>query len=79
MFHDLITAQDDYIPVSNMELTFQPAPTPQPQCDDIQLENDNIVESDEIFRVILSSTDSAVVTDPNTATVTISNDDSKLP
>ena len=60
-----------------MELTFQPAPTPQPQCDNIQLENDNIVENNEIFQVILTSIDSAVVTDPNNTTVTINNDDSK--
>lgn len=69
---------DDYSPVSSMELSFRVASATQPQCADIQLEDDSVLESDETFLVILNSSDSAVLTDPNTATVTINNDDSKL-
>ena len=61
-----------------MELRFRVASATQPQCADIQLVDDSILENDETFLVILSSSDSVVMINPNTATVTISNDDGKL-
>ena len=69
---------NDYTPVSNMELRFRVASATQPQCDDIQLVNDNIRENDETFFVMLSSSDSAVMINPSAAAVTINNDDGKL-
>lgn len=63
--------------MSNVEIRFQPASVSQPQCADIQLVDDNVLENDENFFVILSSLDSAVLTNPSTATVTINNDDGK--
>ena len=61
-----------------MELHFRAASATQHQCADIQLVDDSILENDEIFLVSLSSSDSAVLTSPNTTSVTINNDDSKL-
>ena len=61
-----------------MELRFRVASATQPQCDDIQLVNDNIRENDETFFVMLSSSDSAVMINPSAAAVTINNDDGKL-
>ena len=61
-----------------MELHFGAASATQRQCADIQLVDDSILENDEIFLVSLSSSDSAVLTSPNTTSVTINNDDSKL-
>ena len=67
----------DYTSVSNMELIFRQASASEPLCNNIQLENDDILESDESFFVILSSSDRAVTLEPNNATVIINNDDSK--
>ena len=69
---------EDYSPVSNIELLFQPASASQPQCVDIQLVDDSVLENNETFLVTLSSSDSAVLTNPNAATVTINNDDGKM-
>ena len=63
---------------SNVGLTFQPRSADVPQCDILQLINDDILESDENFRIILSTSDSAVVINPDTTLVTINNDDCKL-
>lgn len=62
----------------DVELTFRPGSADVPQCDTLQLVNDNVLESDESFRVILSTADSAVVINPDTTLVTINNDDCKL-
>lgn len=61
-----------------MELSFQPATANEPSCGDVQIANEDILEDDESFSVILDSSDNAVVINSNTATVTISNDDSKF-
>ena len=61
-----------------MELRFRIASSTQPQCADIQLEDDTIRENDETFFVMLSSSDSEVMINPSAATVTINNDDGKL-
>ena len=61
-----------------MELTFRPATATESRCGDIQITNEDILEDDESFDVILGSSDNAVVINPNVATVTIRNDDSKF-
>jgi hypothetical protein len=61
-----------------MELTFQPATATEPRCGDVQITNEDILEDDESFSVVLGSSDNAVVVDSSTATVTIRNDDSKF-
>ena len=68
----------DYFPVSDRALTFQPSFASQQVCGDIRLVNDSILEINEQFLVVLSSSDNAAVIDSNTATVTINNDDRKL-
>ena len=60
-----------------MELRFRVASASQPQCADIQLIDDSILENDETFFVMLTSTDRAVTINPNAATVTINDDDGK--
>lgn len=61
-----------------MELSFQPATATEPSCGDVQITNEDILEVDESFIVILDSSDNAVVINSNTAAVTIRNDDSKF-
>ena len=75
-----IAGPGDYIPMFNAELTFNPDTNGEPQCVDLQLQNDDILESDESFLIILSQTidDAAVVLGLDTATVIISDDDSML-
>lgn len=62
----------------NNELTFRPGSADVPQCDDLQLINDDVLENDERFRAILTTSDTAVVIDSDTTLVTINNDDCKL-
>lgn len=69
---------NDYLPVVNNGLIFQPATASQPQCGDILLVNDNVLESAENFLAVLSRSDTAVTINPNTAVVAIEDDDSKL-
>ena len=61
-----------------MELTFRPATATESHCGDIQITNEDVLENDESFDVILGSSDSAVIINPSTTTVTIRNDDSKF-
>ena len=63
---------------SDIELTFRPRSADVPQCNTLLLINDNVLESDESFHVILSTSDSAVMINPDTTLVTINNDDCKL-
>ncbi len=77
-YYTFFAGSDDYTSVSSMELTFQPATATEPRCGDIQIVNEDVLEEDESFNVILGSSDNAVVVDSNTATVTIRNDDSKF-
>ena len=74
----LFAGPDDYTSMSNVELTFRPISANVPQCGNLLLANDDILESDESFLVTLSSPDGAVVFTPDATTVTINNDDSKL-
>lgn len=60
-----------------MQLTFEPSFASVPQCDDILIIPDNILENTENFQVLLSTTDTAVAIDPNRATVSIFDNDSK--
>lgn len=60
-----------------MELSFLPSSSPQPVCGSVQLVNDSILENDESFIVVLSSSDHAAILDPITAIVNIINDDRK--
>lgn len=46
-------------------------------CVDVPITDDNIVEFNETFHVVLSTTDEAVVLDVEMAQVFITNDDSE--
>ena len=67
-----ITGPGDYTSVFNMVFNFQPASASERQCGNLQLMDDSALESAEIFRVALISFDRGVVTDPGTATATVS-------
>ena len=58
------------------QLTFQPSQADVPQCEDVPLQEDTILETNESFTVELSTTDPVVVLDPQSATVTIMDNDS---
>ena len=62
------------------EITFDPQPDGQsaPQCINIQITDDSVLEAEEVFFVELQSTNPNVSPDPsaNNATVVILNDDS---
>ena len=71
-------APNDFTAVNGMELRFQPTSSSDPQCSDIQISVDDVLESTEGFHVILSTPDTAVLLMPNTiATVDIMDNDRK--
>jgi len=65
----------DYIFVST-NLTFDAAVTTQMVA--IPIIDDQIIENSEIINLTLVSTDSAVILNPSTSTITIEDEDSKL-
>ena len=69
----------DYISV-NDSVTFEPQPDGQssPQCTDITIVNDELLEGDETFTVEIQNPSQGVLPDPmaSSATVIITNDDS---
>ena len=70
-----VTAGLDYTPVSR-GLTFNAAVTTQ--MVEVPILDDHIVEHSEIINLTLVSTDSAVILNPSTSTITIQDVDSKL-
>ena len=66
----------DYAPVSRNLMTFNDVVTTQ--VVELYIINDDTVEHSEAFSLILRSTDSAVVLNPSTSTITIEDEDSKL-
>ena len=70
------TAPDDYTSVENV-LTFSPGVNES--CTTIiPIVDDSVLESNEVFSVTLSTTDSDVSLDPISATVTILDNDGKI-
>ena len=69
------TVSDDYAEPTPMELTIV-AGTDQ-QCTSISISDDPILENDELFSVVLNTTDQAVTLRPSTANITIEDDDGK--
>ena len=65
----------DYNPVSS-NLSFNAAVTTQ--VVEVPIIDDDIVEHSEIINLTLESTDSAVILNPSTSTITIEDVDSKL-
>ena len=69
----------DYTSV-NDSVTFEPQPDGQssPQCTNITIVNNDLLEGDEIFMVEIQNPSQGVSPDPmaSSATVTITNDDS---
>lgn len=49
----------------------------QPQCTDLEILGDSILEADEVFGISLSTSDPDVFLAPSTANITIINDDGK--
>ena len=59
------------------QLTFNPGSGLQRDCATITVGSDTILEDDESFSVVLTTTDPDVIISRNAAVVTITNDDSK--
>ena len=57
------------------QLTFQPSQADVPQCEDVPIQEDTILETNESFTVELSTTDPDVILSPENATVTITDND----
>ena len=75
IFIFLYAAGIDYTPVSQ-NLTFNAAFTTQ--IVEVPIIGDHIVEHSEVINLTLVSTDSAVILNPSTSTITIEDVDSKL-
>ena len=58
------------------QLIFQPSQADVPQCEDVPILEDTILETNEFFTVELSTTDPVVILSPQSATVTITDNDS---
>ena len=69
-------APDDFLSLTN-QLTFNPGNGLQRDCATITAGSDTILEDDESFSVVLTTTDPDVTISPNTTVVTVTNDDSK--
>ena len=78
LFQDVLTlsALGDYTPLSNTLTLTSSAPMANVS---IAIFNDEVVESNEQFIVMLSSSDPNVITPVNPAVVIIGNDDGMLP
>ena len=72
-----VTALDDFniIPTGIMPPRFSPDPANNDPCAQINLVNDNLVEQDEYFIVMLSGGNEAIDILVNTAQVIITDDD----
>ena len=58
-----------------MVVNFQPSSTSVPQCNEIQIVDDSVLESTENFQVILDTSDIAVEIDSSIATINILDND----
>ena len=72
----LTAAGNDYSTMSG-ELLFQPEVSNQPQCADIPIFNDETLETNEFFLVVLVNESVSVDLSQNVTAVTILDDDSK--
>ena len=66
----------DFLPLID-QLTFNPGNGLQRDCATIMVGSDTILEDDESFSVVLTTTDPDVTISPNTTVVTLTNDDGK--
>lgn len=69
------SAERDFTPLVDMLVVFEPGSGSLLECENISINNDTILEDDEQFTVALTTLDSDVTVRPNTATVTIIDDD----
>lgn len=76
--HMTCTGGQDFTTVSNRVVSFQPSSSSEPQCREIQIEDDNILESTENFQVILDTSDRAVEIESSTAAANILDNDRKI-
>ena len=61
-----------------MQLAFQPTPNTEPQCIDVPIIGDAILENNETFFILLSTLDSDVSLSPNSSSVVIIDNDGRL-
>ena len=70
MFIFVHIGASDFVQLSTT-LTFMPSSATEPQCQSVTINSDDILEVDESFLMVLSSTDRAVNSLPVQATVNI--------
>ena len=63
---------------TQVQLAFQPTPNTEPQCIDVPIIGDSILENNETFYILLSTLDSDVSISPNLGTVVIIDNDGRL-
>ena len=76
---EFISTAADFVLVSNSTvIMFQSGLTSDTQCVDIEIVNDNILESSEFFNIILSSADPDVAIENSMASIVILDDDGNI-
>jgi len=69
------SASRDYN-ATTIELQFGPQPSQQQECEDVAIINDALLESDETFSIVLTTSAENTAISHSTSTITILDDDS---
>lgn len=68
----------DFSTASSEVVSFQPSSADVPQCSEIQIVDDSILESTENLQIVLGTSDRAVEIVSSTATINILDNDGKI-
>ena len=71
----VLAEMSDFASLVDLPLTFDPGAGILQECANISITSDEILEEDEAFDVVLTTNDTDVMIRPNSATVTIVDDD----
>ena len=63
---------------TQVELTFQSTPNTEPQCIDIFIIDDSVLESSETFLISLSTLDPGANVSQNSSTASITDNDGRM-
>ena len=74
IYHFISSANADYN-VTSRELEFRPQSSEQQQCINITIISDALVEFDELFSIVLTSSGDNIRISRNSSTITILDDD----
>ena len=71
------TAVDDFAPLVEQLVVFEPTVLPHTFCTNITIVDDLLVEEDEVFILVLTTDDGGILLSPNDVIVTITDRDGK--